>query len=787
MRNVELRLASGDHLDVRHFNVQETLSAAFRIDLVARSSDDALHLRKIVGHKASFRLDSDHGPRTWTGVVANAAQTAVSPEGLSTYTLTLAPDLWLLTHRKNHRIFQHLSAPEIAQKLLHEWHIHPVLHLSHKHPKLAMRVQYGESDYDFLRRILGEAGITFFFHAVSGEDTKVVLTDNPSGGHPRSETPVPFHADSSLARAEAHVSDVNIHHKVVPSRAVTGDYDFRRPGFSVQGSHATGGGGDGHNPMLEEYHFLPGHSLAEADSGGEPLADQHGTYRHHDAHAASHAKRRADGHQAAGTKVGFNTTLADLSPGTIFAMSGHPHPEVAGAKKLLVTHSWITGDATGHWHSGGHAVPADKPYHPHLDTGMDAAHCDGRADPYAALAALCKPRIHGTQSAIVTGPSGEEIYTDEHGRVKLHFPWDRGSKLDEHSSPWIRVSQAWAGAGFGNTTVPRVGQEVLVSYQDGDPDHPVVVGRMHNATAPVPYPLPEHRSRTVFKSNGSDGANEITFDDKHDHELFYVQAQRDLHKIVKHDEMEHTHGDRHISVDGDLVLSAKGRVVIHSGGQDVVVKGGPHVKLNPSESPKPAHKPKPLSGNHAKSSHHDKSAANSNARLHHMSPGHLPGSIETAGLRKHLAEKYQADAIKLGKKHHVPPALILALMSRESGFGTLLDANGRGDHGHGYGILQVDVGTIAHPKGGPYSYEHLDQAMGIFDSKLQQIKVEHPGWTSDQQLAGAVSAYNQGAGNVWTQPSDAAGWARMDSTTTGHNYSMDVWAQAQWYADNLKW
>jgi hypothetical protein len=481
--------------------------------------------------------------------------------------------------------------------------------------------------------------------------------------------------------------------------------------------------------------------------------------------------------------VAFNTTLADLAPGTVFAMSGHPHPEVAGAKKLLVVSSWITGDASGHWHSGGHAVPADKPYHAALDTGMDAAHCEGSADPFAALTALSRPRIQGLQSAIVTGPPGDEIYTDEHGRVKLHFPWDRHGKLDDTSSPWIRVSQAWAGAGFGNTSVPRVGQEVLVAYQDGDPDHPVVVGRMHNATAPVPYPLPEHRTRTVFKSNGSAGANEITFDDKHEQELFYMQAQRDLHKIVKRDEREHTIGDRHISVDGDLVLSAKGRVVIHSGGQDVVVKGGPHVKLNPSETPRAAHKPRPLSSGHA----HGDTASNENARLHDISPGHLPTSIETARLRKSLAEKYQADAIKLGAKHHVPPALILALMSRESGFGTLLDASGRGDHGHGYGILQVDVGTIAHPAGGPYSYEHLDQAMGIFDGKLQQIKAEHPGWTSDQQLAGAVSAYNQGAGNVQTQPSDPAGWARMDSTTTGHDYSMDTWAQAQWYADNLKW
>src|SRR5262249_40226242 len=141
--------------------------------------------------------------------------------------------------------------------------------------------------------------------------------------------------------------------------------------------------------------------------------------------------------------------------------------------------------------------------------------------PFEPLQHLDKPRVHGVESAIVTGPPGEEIHTDEHGRVKVHFPWDREGPRDDHSSPWVRVSQAWAGPGHGVHALPRVGQEVLTAFEHGDPDHPVVVGRLHNATSPAPYALPEHKTRTSLRTSSSAGGNEITFDDAPGAELFY--------------------------------------------------------------------------------------------------------------------------------------------------------------------------------------------------------------------------------------------------------------------------
>ncbi len=779
-RNVDLRLESGDELDVRHFNVLQSMSAAFRIDIVARAADDAIHLTKIVGRPASFRLHSDQGTQTWSGVVAEIAQTHVESAGLSTYALKLVPTLWLLTKRRGHRIFQHASVPTIVQKILAEWKIEPVVKLTHSYPKLPMRTQYDETDYDFLRRLLAEAGISFFFHAEDGKQTKLVLSDAPHVGESKHD--VPFHGDASLLGALAHVTNLLVSTKVVAKKAVVRDYDFRRPRHGLEASHQADG--DSH-PMLEDYRFVPGHSLSETSDSGDPMGDKEGAYRHRDDASSSHAKRASAAHESAATKIEFGTSLRDLEPGTIFTVGGHPHPEVAPGRKLLVTHSWINGDVGSAWHTGGHAVPADKPYVPSATHASNhGAPSRGSDDPFEPLAAIVKPRIWGVQSAVVTGPPGEDIHTDEHGRVKLQFPWDREGQHDEKSSPWVRVSQPSAGAGFGTMNLPRVGQEVLVGYQDGDPDHPVVTGRMFNTTSPVPYALPEHKTRTSIKSNSASGANEITLDDSHQSELFYVQAQKDLHKIVHNDELEYTQGSRHVHVDGDLILSAKGSVIIQAGG-DLVLQGGPNVKINPGEKPKAPTRPKALSQRSASPA--KTSSPGANERLKNMNPGSRPQSQHAAALNKHLAKKFQEAAVKLGQKYHIPPALILALMNRESGFGTLLDAHGRGDNGHGYGLLQIDDGTIAHPKGGPLSFEHTDQALGLFSQKLAEVKSAHPGWSDGQQLVGAVSAYNQGAGHILTQPASPASWAKMDSTSTGHDYSMDVWSQSQWYADHLDW
>ncbi len=783
MKNALVSLESRDELDVRHFAVSESMSAAFRIELVALGRDD-LDLSKIVGHAASFGVMARGGKRVWTGVCARIGQTEVEPDGVSSYSLRIVPALWLLTQRVNHRVFLRRSAIDIASALLAEWKIDPVLRVdAGAYPKLESRAQYGESDYDFLRRVLGEAGISFFFQAGEDDETKLVLADAPQSAQVRGGAPLPFLRSSSGAERSEHVSDVVMTAEVFAGRVTVRDYDFQRPSYRVTGTHVAA---EGPLAGLEEYRYAPGCSVVGgAGGGGTPVADRDGAFRSADKAAGTLAANRAAALAARANPVGFNTSVDDLAPGAVFSIDGHPHPALGKDRKLLVVSSFLSGDVNAEWHGGGVAVLADKPYRPLVGAARGASSPGEAADPFGP-AVDSRPRLAGVQSATVVGPKGDEIFTDEHGRVRVEFPWDRGATGDEKGSCWVRVAQAWAGAGFGNVSVPRVGQEVLVAFVDGDPDLPVVVGRVYNAQTPMPYALPEHRTRTSWRSSSKGGANEITFEDSAEGELFYLAAQKDLHKIVKRDELEETLGSRHIGVDGDLVLTAKGNVFIQAGGE-VVVKGGPFVKINPAASPPPQKKPRELgAGKAGPSAPPPAGGGGANALLSKMTPASAE-SAKTAAARKKAAEKHKALAIELGKKHGVPPALVLGMMSRESAFGEFLGPDGYSKFdGQGYGLLQVDK-RYHSPTGDPFGASSVDQGLGIYDGMLAGVKKAHPSWTPEQQMAGALVAYNGGPGDVVTQPKDAAGWAALDRGTAGNDYSRDVWAQSQWYADNLAW
>jgi type VI secretion system secreted protein VgrG len=821
MSNVKISLESGDVLDVRSFSVQEALSASFQIDVIALGDDD-VDLKKISGRPASFGLASGGGPRIWTGVCAKIAQTEVESDGLSTYTLRIVPAFWLLTHRRNHRVYKHASVPQIVKKVLSEWRLPFELRVDDdSYSKGEFKVQYGETDHDFVRRLLVDAGISFFFTTPPGEkETKMIITDAPTSSEPR-EKPLPFMRSPSMAEKSEYITDVSVGHNVRPGRAVVRDFDFRRPTFPLAGVHS--GDDDGPDSMLEEYFFVPGASQVVGDADGStPVGDLEGNYRHNEKEAKRKAQRHVEAMRGAASRVSFSTSARDVGPGSVFSMKGHPHRDLKGDKKLLVLSSFVSGEVDDDWNSGGEAVSAEKPFRPLL-TSMSPSdsHRSGEEGAFKPLTKADKPRIHGVQSAVVVGPPGEDIHCDEHGRIRVQFPWDREAKGDEKGSCWVRVSQAWAGPGFGMITMPRVGQEVLVAFLEGDPDLPIVVGRLFGTISPVPYSVPDHKTRTTLKSSSKNGGNEITFDDKADGELFYLEATKDLHKVVQEDEIEETKGNRHVTVDGDLILSAKGNVIIQAG-KELVVKGGPKIQLNPPDEVAQARKPKKLGGHgHKKPKHeaqeakhepkhepkHEKEkdrdkdddkddkkgpngkskAAKQNELLNKMNPGPAGKYHQIAAARKAKAEHYKELAKKIGERYDIPPAMALAWMNRESAFGEFLDANGYSKFdGMGFGMFQVDK-RYHTPKGGPTDWHHIDQAMDIYKGYIGQIKDKHPGWSEEEYLAAGLVAYNSGPSNAQTRPSSTAAWAQLDNGTAHDDYSRDIWAESQWYSRNLKW
>lgn len=776
MSNIDLEVA-GEDIKVGHFTVQEAMSAAFRIHCMGKGRDDA-DIRRSIGKKARFQLKSNRGSRTWHGVVSNISQTE-HEDGKATYSVWIAPKLWLLTHRVRYQVHQHKSIPEIVESLLKPFNIDPVMKLHEDHPRLEYRTQYGESDYDFLRRLLVEAGISFYF-AFGPDETKLVLADAPNRNEPHS-SPVKYLKNAEQAGDDGHVHGVGMHERVHAHRATFHDHDFRRPHHKLSGHHARQ---HAHHDELEEEHFEPGHSLALAAGGDDtPVADSKGAYRHRDDVAERRAQRHVQALQSANSKVGFMTNLKDLAPGRVFEIAGHPHKRLAPGKKLLVTESYVSGGPEGDWHAGGHAVRCNRHYRPSLTRQAgEALNCSDGGNPFEPVNKLTKPLISGIQTATVVGPDGQQVHADEHGRIRVHFPWDRGGKrLD--SSCWVRVSMAGGGSATGLVSLPRVGDEVLVSFINGDPDSPVVVGAVSNPTTPAPYSPVEHGSRSTWRTG--DG-NEISLDDHTDRDIFYMQASRDLHKVVRNDELEHTLGDRHISVDGDLIIRAKGRIVLKAG-EDVIVRGFPNVNLNPTEKPRSGKKPKELrSGREHASPRSD--AQKANAELKKMDPPMTSESVSNAKAQRARAQKYMPLANKLAKKYDLPPALILAWMSRESGLGLYLRPDGYSKFdGYGYGLLQVDR-RYHKPTGDPFGAPSCEQAIGdVFAGMMRGVKQRHPGWTREEQICAALVDYNSGPGNAQTRPSSAAGWAAMDRGTAGDDYSRDVWARAQWFAKHLDW
>ncbi|MRG94933.1 type VI secretion system Vgr family protein [Polyangium spumosum] len=562
MPNLELSFASGiDSLSVRHFVVEEGLSTLFRVKVTARSPDDSIDLEEILGQPARFRIAAglpflQTDARVWGGVVSHFEQTRVEKTGLSTYELVIVPALWLLTQRRNHRLFQHIAIPDIVDELLAEWGIELVWAIDRSaYPKLELRTQYGESDHDFFCRLLEEAGITYHFRDDPEIGSRLVLTDRPHAGAPRAGQPITFVDSPGQAEVgeKEYVTALRLGHEVRPGRYTLRDFDFRNPDFQLFSQAAPAAGPEA---RYEQYHYEPsvmlveqshGADMSSVPTGGTPVSDDKGVARFHQPSGTRRARVALESQRAARRQVRFETNVIDLWPGQILTLTGHPRDDISG-QRLLMTRFRIEGDPTEEWTMRGTAQFAVHPHRPPQVTP--------------------KPRIHGMQSAIVAGPPGEEIYTDEFGRVRVQLHWDREGKSDDNSSIWMRVSQGWAGGGFGLFTIPRVGHEVLVSFLDGDPDSPIVVGRVFNGSAQVPYKLPDNKTVSTFRSKsspGSDGFNEIRFEDATEREHLYIQAQKDMDTLVKNDEMHAVGRDatRVVHKDETLTVGHNRSKVVH--------------------------------------------------------------------------------------------------------------------------------------------------------------------------------------------------------------------------------
>lgn len=549
-----------DHFDVREIVVEDGLSRLYSAEIVALSQNPAVAFELIIGKAAELQvrvsdnvLAGERAPR-YRGIVAEIHQLRSEDTGLSTYRLKVVPRLFLLQHRTNCRVFQQMTDLDVARAILSEWGIEPTVEVARPAKTRKYRVQYQETDYAFFCRLLESAGITFYFRRDEAAEL-LVLTDGPERGGRRKNTL--GCTNEPMGRDHLFATEFQAHRAVRSGRLTFADHDHRLPNRPLLGQAEARPTAVEAN--LEEYRYVPG-AFRYGSKGPKdtPHADDRGRTRTDPDEAKRLAEQAAAARVAATKNFSFESNALDLAPGTVLLMTDHPLAEREGP--MLITHITLKGTYENEPRVLCRAVCADAAYAPEAVTPS--------------------PSIFGVETAVVVGPSGETIHCDEFGRVRVQFHWDRYGNMDELSSCWVPVNQPWAGDGLGAINLPRIGQEVIVSFLGGNPEEPVIVGRIYTNLLRPPFSLPQNKTQNGFRSASvpqTGGFNEVMFEDKAGQELLRMRAEKDMATRVNNDQSlsvgknrkasieandtEEVLGNQKKTVEGDKMSSVLGQVV----------------------------------------------------------------------------------------------------------------------------------------------------------------------------------------------------------------------------------
>ncbi|MCZ2080168.1 MAG: type VI secretion system tip protein VgrG [Bryobacteraceae bacterium] len=513
-----------DVLILRAFTGTEAVSQLFHFQLDLVSDDAEIDYDAIIGRNVTIavRLEDESSWRYFNGHVSRFTQ--LPSEGrLARYQAAVEPWLWFLTRTSDCKIFQRKSVPDIVQEVFRTFGFQNFeLQLNRSYTPWEYCVQYRETAFNFISRLLEQEGIFFFFRHEQGRHT-LILADSPSAHKPCPDQPeARYHlvGGGGYAPGDDTVSSWRMEQEIRPGKYALSDFNFETPRDSLLSTLASRID-QGGNSRFEIYDY-PG-EFANRREGDETV------------------KLRMEEEEACHTTITGESSCRGFCSGFRFNLTGHPRSDQNGSYVLTsVTHSANTGsllsesDGEGARYSNNFtAMPANTPLRP------------ARITP--------KPMVQGPQTAIVVGPAGEEIFTDKYGRVKVQFHWDRYGKRDENSSCWVRVSHPWAGKGWGAISIPRIGQEVVVDFLEGDPDQPLITGRVYNAEQMPPYGLPSGAVVSGVKTNstkGGGGYNEMSMDDTKGKEKITIHAQYDMGTTVEHDDTQTVHNNRTIVVDG---------------------------------------------------------------------------------------------------------------------------------------------------------------------------------------------------------------------------------------------
>lgn len=481
------------------------------------------------------------------------------------YTIVVHPWPWFMTRAATCRIHQKQDLVTLLKEVFgrHAQSEHEFL-TQGRYPVSDYRVQYRETDFNFLCRLAEQEGVRFHFEHENGRHTLVLTDANTQHTDCPGAARIAFRPSSDGVIADEAIERFDVASEICSGTYALGDFDFHKPNVRLEVLKSSPAGHDGDDFELFDY---PGEyaDLAEGERYAQVRVEQE---------ACRHER------------ISGSCNVRTLQAGRVFTLFEHP-VKALNREYLVVASSF---------HASNPAMQSDG-------EGADY-HCEFVAVPknvpYRTPSATPKPLVSGPQTAMVVGPAGEEIHTNEHGEVKLQFHWDRYGKADEHSSCWVRVSQAWAGKNWGWLMLPRIGQEVIVEFLEGDPDRPIVTGRVYNASSMPPYELPANKTRSGVKSHSSMGGgtanfNEFRFEDKKGKEQVFLHAEKDLefrtkndrvewvgneaHLIVKKDVFEQHDADYHLTIKGDHNEKADGSLSFKVG-MDVHAKAGANAAVD---------------------------------------------------------------------------------------------------------------------------------------------------------------------------------------------------------------
>jgi type VI secretion system secreted protein VgrG len=515
------------------FSGTEKICGLFSFDLILASEKNDITFEQLAGRNTTVAIkSSNRDKRFFNGIITSLTPIRSSTQqGYSQYRATLEPCAWLLTQCVDCRIFQDLNVPDIIAQVIDSARDKGILQtidfrmvLAGDYPRREICIQYNETDMAFIERLCATEGIFYFFEHQKGQHC-LVFADRADHHKPFAageKHTVPFQNALGARMPGESLQALQMQNRLMTGKYSARDFNFTMPDMDMSVERATANTKPKSSGEIYEY------------PGGYQIASSHG-----EALAAVRIEARdAQMH----TLTGQGDCRA-FAAGFTFALKGHPMAALDGKTYLLTQVRHVCRQ---------HFAPG---------AGADSYHnffsCQPRAIAFRGARNHPRPLIAGSQTAIVTGPPSEEIHTDKHGRIKVKFHWDRRSDThgDGNMSCWIRVSQTWAGGKWGAMHIPRVGQEVIVTFLDGDPDRPIIAGRVYNSKNQPPYNLPAEKTKSTLKSNstknGRGNFNEIRFEDLTGAEEFFTHAAKDQNEVVQNDMSTHVMNDQRITVDNN--------------------------------------------------------------------------------------------------------------------------------------------------------------------------------------------------------------------------------------------